>query len=205
MSRLFILGPRRPPRRACAAGPIGPSGSLRAGRGCPHRLGYAGGLIWRPIRRSGRSPAFHCVGRALARDGTPHAGNDAGESVRAWRAQGCLAGSGQATKAHRAAKPITSEEGSMSALVQVALIGDYDETVTAHRAIPLALDLAATAVGCTVALDWIATPELEHNTQQLANYGAIWCVPGSPYASMDGALNAIRYAREQGVPFLGTC
>jgi CTP synthase (UTP-ammonia lyase) len=93
----------------------------------------------------------------------------------------------------------------MSALVQVALIGDYDETVTAHRAIPLALDLAATAVGCTVALDWIATPELEHDTQQLSNYGAIWCVPGSPYASMDGALNAIRYAREQRVLFLGTC
>ena len=28
---------------------------------------------------------------------------------------------------------------------------------------------------------------------------------GSPYASMDGALNAIRYARERNVPFLGTC
>ncbi len=93
----------------------------------------------------------------------------------------------------------------MSALIQIALIGDYNEAVAAHRAIPLALDLAATAVGCTVAPAWIATPDLEPGTQPLADYGAIWCVPGSPYASMAGALNAIRYAREQGVPFLGTC
>jgi len=30
-------------------------------------------------------------------------------------------------------------------------------------------------------------------------------VPGSPYASIDGALRAIRFAREHGRPFLGTC
>jgi len=30
-------------------------------------------------------------------------------------------------------------------------------------------------------------------------------VPASPYRSMDGALRAIRFARETGRPFLGTC
>jgi CTP synthase (UTP-ammonia lyase) len=30
-------------------------------------------------------------------------------------------------------------------------------------------------------------------------------VPGSPYENIEGALTAIRYARENGVPFLGTC
>jgi len=93
----------------------------------------------------------------------------------------------------------------MSTIIRIALIGDHDEAITAHRAIPLALDLAATATGCTAAPDWIATPELEDGAQVLADYNAIWCVPGSPYASMDGALNGIRYAREQGMPFLGTC
>ena len=39
----------------------------------------------------------------------------------------------------------------------------------------------------------------------LRGFHGIWCVPGSPYASMDGALNAIRFARENKVPFLGTC
>jgi CTP synthase (UTP-ammonia lyase) len=93
----------------------------------------------------------------------------------------------------------------MSTTIRIALIGDYDEAVTAHRAIPLALDLAATAVGCTAVPDWIATPELAHAAQMLADYDAAWCVPGSPYASMDGALNAISYAREHSLPFLGTC
>src|SRR4029453_9921628 len=54
--------------------------------------------------------------------------------------------------------------------------------------------------------DWIATPELARGVEQrLAPYDAVWCGPASPYASMDGALNAIRFARETGRPFLGTC
>ena len=36
-------------------------------------------------------------------------------------------------------------------------------------------------------------------------FSGLWCVPTSPYRSMEGALLAIRYARESGVPFLGTC
>ncbi len=32
-----------------------------------------------------------------------------------------------------------------------------------------------------------------------------FCSPGSPYRSLDGALEAIRFAREGGVPFIGTC
>src|SRR5262249_29243234 len=34
---------------------------------------------------------------------------------------------------------------------------------------------------------------------------AIWIAPGSPYKNMDAALAAIRYARENQVPLLGTC
>ncbi len=39
----------------------------------------------------------------------------------------------------------------------------------------------------------------------LAQADAVWCVPGSPYEDMDAALAAIRWAREQRKPFLGTC
>src|SRR4029079_14164917 len=39
----------------------------------------------------------------------------------------------------------------------------------------------------------------------LARYAGLLIAPGSPYRSMAGALAAIRYAREQGVPLLGTC
>lgn len=94
----------------------------------------------------------------------------------------------------------------MNPVARIALVGDYSPEVVAHVAIPRALARAADALECDIAPDWIATPELDRGAQQtLAPYHAIWCVPASPYASMDGALNAIRFAREAGRPFLGTC
>lgn len=88
--------------------------------------------------------------------------------------------------------------------VKVALVGDYSAAVTAHRAIPEALRLAGDALGVTVEYDWLATERILDDTI-LQAYDGIWCVPGSPYAATEGALRAIRFAREQGVPFLGTC
>ncbi len=39
---------------------------------------------------------------------------------------------------------------------------------------------------------------------RLAAYDGLWIAPASPYRSMEGALGAIRYARERGVPLVGT-
>lgn len=90
--------------------------------------------------------------------------------------------------------------------IHVALVGDRNLEVPAHAAIPLALSLAAAALGVEVDPVWVPTAELEaQGLERLGNPDAIWCVPGSPYASMTGALGAIRHAREHGRPFLGTC
>ena len=40
---------------------------------------------------------------------------------------------------------------------------------------------------------------------RVAAFDGLWCVPASPYRSMEGALLAIQFAREHGRPFLGTC
>lgn len=88
--------------------------------------------------------------------------------------------------------------------VKVALVGDYSAAITAHRAIPEALRLAGEALGVAVEYDWLATERILDDATLLA-YDGIWCVPGSPYVATEGALRAIRFAREQGVPFLGTC
>jgi CTP synthase (UTP-ammonia lyase) len=93
----------------------------------------------------------------------------------------------------------------MTATIQVGLVGDYDADVPAHQAIPPALRLAAGVTGAVVEPVWLATPAIEADPAQLSGYDALWCVPNSPYASMGGALHAIRFAREHGVPFLGTC
>lgn len=86
----------------------------------------------------------------------------------------------------------------------IALVGDHDETITAHRAIPLALDLASRDAGYPLQFEWLATDRMV-DAVALQDFDAVWCVPGSPYRSMDGALAAIRHARESNKPFLGTC
>lgn len=92
----------------------------------------------------------------------------------------------------------------MPDVIRIALVGDYDPAVPAHQAIPRALALAAAATGVPVAHVWVPTEEITADTR-IAPYDALWCVPASPYRSTDGALRAIRFAREQGRPFLGTC
>jgi CTP synthase (UTP-ammonia lyase) len=89
-------------------------------------------------------------------------------------------------------------------MVRIGLIGDYGATVLAHQAIPLALQLAADAVAVAVKSEWVPTEEIR-DLARVSYFDGLWCVPASPYRSMDGALLAIRYAREQKRPFLGTC
>ncbi len=90
--------------------------------------------------------------------------------------------------------------------IRIGLVGDYNPEVVAHQAIPGALERAAARLGSDVDPIWIGTPDWATDPGgQVAMFDGIWCVPASPYASMDGALGAIRAAREQGVPFLGTC
>jgi CTP synthase (UTP-ammonia lyase) len=83
--------------------------------------------------------------------------------------------------------------------MRIALIGDYHPDVIAHQAIPRALELAGAPDH-----EWLGTDQIR-STDDLTAFDAFWCVPASPYRNMDGALSAIRFARESGRPFLGTC
>lgn len=89
-------------------------------------------------------------------------------------------------------------------MIRIGLVGDHDPAVTAHRAIPAALELAGRAVGIGVEHEWVPTEEITGD-DRLDGFDALWCVPASPYRSMEGALRAIRLARSTGRPFLGTC
>ena len=89
-------------------------------------------------------------------------------------------------------------------MTKIALIGDYDATVPAHQAIPIALKLAADALRASVDFEWVMTDEIP-DANRVSHFDGLWCVPASPYRNMNGALSAIRYAREHRRPFLGTC
>jgi CTP synthase (UTP-ammonia lyase) len=64
--------------------------------------------------------------------------------------------------------------------------------------------MAVEHTGLNVQWQWLATDAINADTA-FDDFDGFWCVPASPYRDMDGALRAIRFAREQRRPFLGTC
>ena len=90
--------------------------------------------------------------------------------------------------------------------IRIGLIGEQNRGVRAHAAIPKALQAAGSALNAGVEPVWLPTAHLAEGTEaKLSGLDGLWCVPNSPYESTQGALQAIRHARERGRPFLGTC
>jgi CTP synthase (UTP-ammonia lyase) len=94
----------------------------------------------------------------------------------------------------------------------IGIVGDRDAQHPLHLATERAL---ADAAGAQF-VEWIATDRLANGGEgdpgdggpgevALSRYAGFLVSPGSPYRSMQGALRAIRYARENRVPLLGTC
>jgi CTP synthase (UTP-ammonia lyase) len=88
----------------------------------------------------------------------------------------------------------------MHSAIRVGLLGEFNGQQKAHQAIPKSL--AAVSEG-GVETTWVSTDSVEKG-ESLAEFHGLWCVPGMPYRSADGAISAIRYARTSHLPFLGT-
>ena len=94
----------------------------------------------------------------------------------------------------------------MNQPLKVGIIGDFDPNRRSHIATNEALSHTARALSVTVDCSWLPTQSLddEGSEAMLKPFDALWCAPASPYKSMNGALRAIRFAREKGWPFIGT-
>ena len=89
---------------------------------------------------------------------------------------------------------------------RIALVGDRNEAMVAHRAIPIALQMAVEALQVEVGWEWVSSRTLRvADEARWAAFAGTWCVPGSPYENPRGVLDAIRHARTAPRPFLGTC
>jgi CTP synthase (UTP-ammonia lyase) len=83
--------------------------------------------------------------------------------------------------------------------VTIALVGDRQPAHASH----CELDAVRGQLGSGVSAEWVATDE--DRVRDLGEFDGIWLVPGSPYADDAAAYGAARWARENDVPFLGTC
>jgi CTP synthase (UTP-ammonia lyase) len=90
--------------------------------------------------------------------------------------------------------------------IKVGVIGDFNPSNATHRATNDAVKHAADSLSMTASVAWIATEALERTRADMAlrEFDALWCAPASPYRSMTGALEGIRFARQSGRPFVGT-
>lgn len=94
----------------------------------------------------------------------------------------------------------------MAAEARIGIVGDRDAGFPPHLATEAAVVHAAESLGFGAAPEWVPTSRVGGDPAGvLAVYDGLWVAPGSPYLSLDGALAAIRHARESGVPLLGTC
>jgi CTP synthase (UTP-ammonia lyase) len=86
------------------------------------------------------------------------------------------------------------------------VIGDRQAGFVPQDAIGTSLEHAAGVLGLPdPELRWVATDVLgSEGPEALAGATGVWGGPGA-YRSFDGALEGIRWAREAGLPFLGTC
>ena len=90
--------------------------------------------------------------------------------------------------------------------LKIGIIGDYKPKFQVHVATDAALSHSAAALGIPLEAAWLPTPLFDEpsGSLELQNFDGLWCSAGSPYASMAGALNAIRFAREKDRPFVAT-
>ena len=102
--------------------------------------------------------------------------------------------------------PVPERKHEMNkTIMKIGIIGDYDGRPS-HLATDEAIRHCAEYLGIKQQAEWLSTNSLEADTgKKISGYDALWCAPGSPYISAQGAMNAIWYARENDVPFIGTC
>lgn len=91
-----------------------------------------------------------------------------------------------------------------SPVAKVALVGDRSPNVVSHTRIPELLHALAEQDRLVLDAYWIPSEDAEAEGA-VRGFDAVWVVPGSPYRSEAGVLAAIRTARTEDIPFLGTC
>ncbi|MEU7532082.1 hypothetical protein AB0A74_40550 [Saccharothrix sp. NPDC042600] len=87
---------------------------------------------------------------------------------------------------------------------RLALVGDRSPHVRSHTRVPGLLQALRERDRLDLDAYWVRTDDIT-GPDDLAGFDAVWLLPGSPYASEEGALAAVAHARLHGVPFLGTC
>lgn len=91
--------------------------------------------------------------------------------------------------------------------VKVALVGKYTNYEDSYKSIIEAFIHAGSINNCKVNLDLINSEELfdENIEERLAQYNGVLIAPGFGSRGIEGKINAIKFIRENNIPFFGIC
>jgi CTP synthase len=91
--------------------------------------------------------------------------------------------------------------------IDVALVGKYVQLSDAYLSVVEALRHAAIVTGSSLKLHWVNSEDIETKGAEtlLKNMHGIVVPGGFGIRGVDGKIDTIRYARENGIPFLGLC
>ncbi len=101
---------------------------------------------------------------------------------------------------------VAREFGERRGTVVVGMVGKYVDLVDAYKSLNEALSHAGLQTRCKVEINYIDAEDIEtQGTVLLAHLDAILVPGGFGDRGVDGKIAAVRYARENNIPFLGIC
>lgn len=91
--------------------------------------------------------------------------------------------------------------------IEIALVGKYTELPDAYKSICESFIHAGAANKCKVKLTYVNSEKISSDNveEKLGDKAAILVAPGFGNRGIDGKIEAVKFARERKVPFLGIC
>ena len=95
-----------------------------------------------------------------------------------------------------------------TATVNIGLVGKYVELKDAYKSIAEAFIHAGAANKVQVKLEWIPSESLESDeivAEKLSKLDGVLVAPGFGERGLEGKIKAVKYVRENNIPFFGIC
>jgi CTP synthase len=92
-------------------------------------------------------------------------------------------------------------------VVRIAVVGKYVALVDSYKSVQEALIHGGIANDVGVEIDWLSSEDFENGarSEKLTDYDGLLIPGGFGVRGVEGMLNAIRWARENDLPFFGIC
>ena len=100
---------------------------------------------------------------------------------------------------------VVSNQASSSGEITVAMVGKYMDLVDAYKSLTEALVHAGIQNKLNVKIKYIDSEKVESDNTLIQGVDAILVPGGFGSRGIEGKINAVRYARENKIPYLGIC